>query len=124
MQDEKIKLTCPTSILGDMGIAAAKVYVDTRPSQYRLKQMLNGSYVLQGFFSWHQGFSYGGDWEDIETIKELNDLGYSNGWDVTPDIVVKCTELGHELTQETVGNCNTEYTCPICRYKFRVDSSD
>lgn len=52
------------------------------------------------------------------------DLGYANGWRETPDVVKACKVAGHEKTIKNVGRCLTEYSCPVCGYKYLVDSSD
>jgi len=52
------------------------------------------------------------------------DLGYANGWKGTPEIVQKCSDLGHQQYSKTVGKCLTEYGCEECGYKYLVDSSD
>ena len=54
----------------------------------------------------------------------MTDLGYANDWDEEPEIVQKCTELGHDLASLTLGRCLTEYTCEECDYFYLVDSSD
>jgi hypothetical protein len=44
------------------------------PLAYRLIRRNDGNggqdYVLQGLFTWRQGFSQGGDWRDLETQTE------------------------------------------------------
>jgi len=52
------------------------------------------------------------------------DLGYQNGWDHVPDEVLKCRELKHERNIKEIGKCLTEYSCEICGYVYKVDSSD
>lgn len=54
----------------------------------------------------------------------MKDLGYANGWKDTPEIVKECKEKGHEREWRSVGRSVGEYTCKICGYTFRVDSSD
>jgi len=54
----------------------------------------------------------------------MKDLGYSNGWDKTPEIVHECREKGHLGYAGNVGKCKTEYGCEVCGYKYLVDSSD
>lgn len=49
-----------------------------------------------------------------ELKKEMEYLGWANGWKETPEIVKKCHELGH----------NRFGRCEICGYYFNVDSSD
>lgn len=56
--------------------------------------------------------------------KELKSLGSANGWSKTPQIVLDCEKAGHELQGKNIGRCLNEYSCPICGYKYTVDSSD
>jgi len=56
----------------------------------------------------------------------MKDIGYANGWSFvggTPEIVKKCQKKGHTLESKKVGNCEHEYWCEKCQYKYRVDSS-
>lgn len=56
---------------------------------------------------------------------DFEDLDYMNNWDKgVPDIVKKCGAKHHKLTYSIIGRCELEYECPICKYKYRVDSSD
>lgn len=57
-------------------------------------------------------------------MDEYKDLGYANGWKETPPEYDKCKKLGHPLKEEGIGRCLAEYSCPICKIKFKVDSSD
>lgn len=52
------------------------------------------------------------------------DLGYMNGWKETPPEYDRCKKLGHPLKEDGIGRCLAEYSCPICKIKFKVDSSD
>lgn len=52
------------------------------------------------------------------------DLGYANGWKNTPDIIKKCKAKGHVREYKNVGRGVTEYSCPICKYKYSIDSTD
>jgi hypothetical protein len=54
----------------------------------------------------------------------LKDFGYSNGWRDTPAEVSRCKDSGHVMYYKSAGRCVTEYGCPICGFKFYVDSSD
>ena len=54
----------------------------------------------------------------------MENLGYANGWTVTPEIREKCVRLEHKLVEKNIGRCLNEYTCPICKYSYKVDSSD
>lgn len=51
-------------------------------------------------------------------------LGYANGWIEVPEIRKQCKRLKHVVEQKNIGNCLTEYCCPICKYTYKVDSSD
>jgi len=62
--------------------------------------------------------------KDISDTDEWTDLDYMNGWKETPDIVKKCQELDHELDGGQIGNCHYSYYCPICKYSYKIDSSD
>ena len=57
-------------------------------------------------------------------MPEPINLGYANGWTVTPPIIDKCRELHHVLDMYSEGNCLTRYSCPVCGYEYLVDSSD
>jgi hypothetical protein len=52
---------------------------------------------------------------------ELQDLGYMNSWDKTPDIVKQCR---HERHHAEVRNCVTEVWCEECKFTFKIDSGD
>lgn len=54
----------------------------------------------------------------------MTDLGYANGWGEAPEIVKQCKKEGHYVKSENLGNCLNMYTCEICKYKYKVDSSD
>jgi len=56
--------------------------------------------------------------------KDMKDYGYANGWKETPVEVRACKTIGHEKIIKTVGRCLTEYSCPVCGYVYKVDSSD
>lgn len=57
--------------------------------------------------------------DSIET-----NLGTMNNWNETPPEFKACKEAGHELEVENLGRCYNEYTCEICKIRYRVDSSD
>jgi hypothetical protein len=84
---------------------------------------------LQGKKMWPGEFKHGksdpihksGDSKDT---KGYRNLGYSNEWKETPDIVKKCREKDHDLSGQTVGKSLHKYSCPICKYSYQVDSSD
>ena len=54
----------------------------------------------------------------------MEDLGYANGWDKTPEIIKECEQKGHREEVRNVGRCLTEYSCAICGYKYTIDSGD
>ena len=58
------------------------------------------------------------------TQKKVKSVGTANGWSETPEVVVKCRELGHSTVGKTVGRCLTRYTCHKCGYTYKVDSGD
>jgi hypothetical protein len=51
-------------------------------------------------------------------------LGYANGWITVPEIREKCKCLEHKLVVKNIGRCLNQYTCEICKYTYKVDSSD
>jgi hypothetical protein len=58
-------------------------------------------------------------------MPELQDLDYMNNWKDTPYIVRMCQQSQHKTeSYETDHNCVIEIKCPICNYKYRIDSSD
>lgn len=56
-------------------------------------------------------------------MQKVTDLGFANGWKKTPEIVIRCEEMGHNKSGKTIGNCLHETGCEICGYYYRVDSS-
>jgi transposase-like protein len=54
----------------------------------------------------------------------MKDLGYANGWRKTPEEIEKCRELKHNIDYDMIGKSLTKYTCKICQYNYKVDSSD
>ena len=50
----------------------------------------------------------------------MKDLGYMNGWKETPVEVKNCK---HEKEQEYPYSCVTKYTCRVCQFTYKVDSS-
>ena len=54
----------------------------------------------------------------------MTDYGYLNGWNNTPEQVKKCREEQHPLKVENIGRCLNKYTCNICGYTYKIDSSD
>jgi len=55
-----------------------------------------------------------------QTPEEYTELGYANMWLETPEIVANCK---HQRQEKELGRCKREMSCPICRYKYKVDSS-
>jgi len=51
----------------------------------------------------------------------MENYGYANAWDETPDRVKNCE---HTRKSKEVGRCLTLYSCEICQYEYLVDSSD
>jgi hypothetical protein len=47
-------------------------------------------------------------------------LGWENGWKVTPQIVVNCT---HTIYYEKKSGYKI-FSCPVCNYQYNSDSSD
>ena len=61
----------------------------------------------------------------ISSAPKLTDLGCANGWGSREiSSLTKCRALGHIMTDTIVGNCYHKYECPICKIKYREDSSD
>jgi len=60
----------------------------------------------------------------IKKLDRFQDFGWANGWDKTPRLIQKCRRAQHLKKDEHVGRCATQYTCNICGYTYRVDSSD
>jgi len=54
----------------------------------------------------------------------MTNYGYVNGWKETPEQVKKCRELKHKIIEKNIGRCRNQYTCEICQYTYKVDSSD
>jgi predicted Zn-ribbon and HTH transcriptional regulator len=54
----------------------------------------------------------------------MKDLGTANGWQDTPVAYEQCHALKHTLKAEKLGAGLTEYSCEVCGFKFREDSSD
>ena len=56
--------------------------------------------------------------------KEIQDLGYANGWGETKEIVDICESLKHKKEIIRIGQCLTQYICRECGYSYKVDSTD
>jgi transposase-like protein len=54
----------------------------------------------------------------------MDNLGYANSWNSTPDQIKKCKELKHTLQSVKINRCLTKYICSTCNYEYKVDSSD
>ena len=54
----------------------------------------------------------------------MTNYGYANGWNETPEAIKKCRELKHKTVEKKLGRCLNQYTCDICKYTYKVDSSD
>ena len=57
----------------------------------------------------------------------MSNLGWANGWNETPEIVVKCQELGHQkssIDRSHGRGADNEVRCNTCGYVFHYDSSD
>ena len=50
--------------------------------------------------------------------------GTANGWHIIPVQVSECSKAGHVKKSVSLDNCYTEYSCPQCKYKYKVDSND
>ena len=56
--------------------------------------------------------------------EDYRDFGTANGWIETPALIKYCNILKHEVTKKGIGRCLTEVRCDICRYIYKIDSSD
>lgn len=59
--------------------------------------------------------------------KEMKNLGCMNGWgEKTPEEYKVCCRGNHFKYMEVkiLGNCWEQYTCPICKIVYTIDSSD
>jgi len=52
------------------------------------------------------------------------DFGYINGWSVIPDEVQQCMTLMHTKHFLLIRKHVTEVSCDICKFKYKIDSSD
>jgi hypothetical protein len=59
----------------------------------------------------------------------VKNLGWANGWSETPEIVKKCRELNHDVSDKSDApgvpyKCFTNTVrCDICGYYYKYDSS-
>lgn len=58
-----------------------------------------------------------------DRLAPMSNLGYANGWAETPAIVKNCERMAHGWVTRQIGRCEREHSCPICNYRFKVDSS-
>ena len=56
-------------------------------------------------------------------MSELKNLGYSNRWSKLPIEITKCSDLKHDIYRKEIKRCVTEYTCEICGYFYKEDST-
>ena len=58
----------------------------------------------------------------------VKDFGWANGWKETPELVKKCKELKHRVSDIDVGpkfrGLEHVVRCDTCGYLYRYDSSD
>ena len=60
------------------------------------------------------------------TQPKVRDLGWANGWNVTPEIVKKCRKLKHtksDVDHSRMRGLDHEVRCDICGYVYHYDSS-
>jgi len=54
-------------------------------------------------------------------MNKLKNLGLANSWgENIPQVVKDCK---HDLDVKNLGNCLNEFSCEVCGYRYRVDSS-
>jgi predicted SprT family Zn-dependent metalloprotease len=53
----------------------------------------------------------------------MTNLGYNNEWRDVPEIVKNCLEHEHIVQVKNIAKSTKEYTCPLCDYKYKQDSS-
>ena len=56
-------------------------------------------------------------------MSDYKSFGAMNGWSKTPIEVHKCWDLEHDLDRVEIRRCVTEYTCPICKIKYKIDTA-
>lgn len=58
----------------------------------------------------------------------VKDLGWANGWSKDPDILFKCREEKHRVSDVDIGppmrGLHHVVRCDICGYVYHYDSSD
>jgi hypothetical protein len=56
---------------------------------------------------------------------DYKNLGEMNGWREYPPEYTACHEAEHKIeSRPGAWRCYTHYSCPICKIKWAVDSSD
>jgi hypothetical protein len=55
-------------------------------------------------------------------MEDYKDLGYANSG-LMPDYYWYCKDLGHQLKEARIKG-GFGYSCPICKYKYKIDTSD
>lgn len=69
-------------------------------------------------------------WEPESPPKVIKDLGWGNGWQVTPAVVLECSAARSRLEQHEYSDrpgpwTNTHIvTCKTCGYTYQYDSGD
>lgn len=62
------------SLLWENGNTTSQRVENNIPVAYRLKRTKSGDIILQGLFTWMQGWEGGAEWRDIPTVEEdVND---------------------------------------------------
>jgi len=66
--------------------------------------------------------------EQQPSVDCYTDLGWANGWEQTPELVIECSRKKHPVTSKDIGppfrGMHNVVTCTICRYVYYTDSSD
>lgn len=59
-------------------------------------------------------------------MTNYKDLGYLNEWFKNPpEEVTKCVKENHKKKYQVINSkCITVVWCDICKYKYKIDSSD
>ena len=64
----------------------------------------------------------------MQTESAVKDFGWANSWQGEPELVAKCREMKHQVSDVDVGppHRGIEHVvrCDICGYVYRYDSSD
>jgi hypothetical protein len=52
-------------------------------------------------------------------------LGWANGWQTDPELLVKCRAAGHQRDSDSdYLHCVTTVWCDKCKFIYKIDSSD